>query len=80
MLKIPCLKEMQKKLALAGDELLRMEYESGISLNAKQASEVDDYFMESRSIERVLQLPKNEPFIEIRTEIGNDMETYSFAL
>ena len=61
MLKALCLKDLRIELALAGDELLRMEYESGISLNVKQAAEADNYFKESRSIERVLQPPRNKP-------------------
>jgi hypothetical protein len=69
---IGALKEIQKELDLAGEELLRVKEESGISFNADQAAEADVYFKESHRIETVLQAVENTPLIKIEPTIRND--------
>lgn len=51
---IGALKNMQEKLRFAGQELQRMEDESGIPLNEEQAEKVDAYFQASLRIKKIL--------------------------
>jgi hypothetical protein len=66
------LKNMKKKLDLAGDELLRMEDESGTPLSAGQTAKVDLYFRESQNIEKALQTANNKPAVSIRPEANDN--------
>ncbi len=69
---IGALKDMQKKLDLAGDELLRIEDEGGAPLSARQTAEVSTYLKESRNIGKALKIAKNKPMAKIQRESGHD--------
>lgn len=51
---IGVLNDMQKKMRFAGEELQRMEDESGTPLNDEQAARVDTYFKASQRIRKIL--------------------------
>lgn len=70
---IGALKNIQQKLYLAGEELLRMEDESGAPLNATQMAKVDAYFKESQNIDNVLQTAKNKPLASIHMKNQPDV-------
>jgi|SRR6185369_9108173 len=57
---IGALKYIQKRLDLAGGELLRMEDESGLALNVGQLAKVNTYSRESSDIEQVLNPARNK--------------------
>ena len=58
---VSALNNMEEKLHLAGDELLRMENEGGIALSRKQTEKVEAYFKLASRIKRALRrvYPKN---------------------
>lgn len=70
---IGALKNIQQKLYLAGEELLRMEDESGTPLNAGQITKVDAYFKESQKIDNVLQIAKSKPLASIPKKNQTDV-------
>lgn len=48
------LKDMQERLYLASNELLRMEDESGIALTNKQTAAMNTYYAASKRIKKLL--------------------------
>ena len=52
---VGALNNMEEKLHLAGNELLRMEDEGGIALSGKQTAKVEAYSKLARRIKRVLR-------------------------
>lgn len=65
---IGALKDIKNKLDSAGDALLRMEDESGKSLDAGQMAKVERYSKESQRVEKVLQQAENSQPPRIRTQ------------
>ncbi|HEU5048531.1 MAG TPA: hypothetical protein VFT64_11890 [Rickettsiales bacterium] len=69
---IGALKDIKNKLDSASDALLRMEDESGKSLDAGQMAKVECYSKESQRVEKVLQQAEHCQPLRIRTQRSDD--------